>query len=207
MTILTTESVSTTLGTAMTSSRKRLTPDQRRIQLLDIGSRLFAERPYDDVWIEEVAELAGVSKGLMYHYFPSKRDFFVAVVRRESDQMVQTTAPDVSLPLDQQVSAGLTAYISYSTEHGHGLRAVNRGAISGDAEIQSIIDAEFEIQQARILAALDPESAADAVTRLALKGWIAFVNEVCVEWLEHPAISQTDVHDLCMRALAGVLAH
>jgi AcrR family transcriptional regulator len=53
-------------------SRRRLDPEQRRAQLLDIGARLFAERAYEDVWIEEVAELAGVSRGLMYHYFPTK---------------------------------------------------------------------------------------------------------------------------------------
>ncbi len=68
----------------MTSARRRLAPEQRRAQLLDIGARLFADRPYEDVWIEEVAELAEVSRGLMYHYVPTKRDFFAAIVERES---------------------------------------------------------------------------------------------------------------------------
>jgi AcrR family transcriptional regulator len=52
--------------------RQRLSPERRREQLLQIGARLFAEHPYEDVWIEEVAELAGVSRGLLYHYFPTK---------------------------------------------------------------------------------------------------------------------------------------
>jgi AcrR family transcriptional regulator len=63
-------------------TRRRLSTGERREQLLSVGARLFSESPYDDVWIEQVAEIAGVSRGLLYHYFPTKRDFFAAVVER-----------------------------------------------------------------------------------------------------------------------------
>jgi len=62
----------------MTTARRRLDPEQRRGQLLDIGARLFAERPYEDVWIEEVAELAGVSRGLMYQQVSAGLDSYIA---------------------------------------------------------------------------------------------------------------------------------
>jgi AcrR family transcriptional regulator len=189
----------------MTTPRKRLSPDQRRHQLLEIGSRLFAERPYDEVWIEEVADLAGVSRGLMYHYFDSKRDFFADIIRLESARMVELTAPDTTLPVDEQVAAGLTAYIRYSADHAHGLRALNRGTMSGDVEIQATLTAELEIQQERILAALGPEGGADEVTRAAVRGWVAFVRAVCVDWVDRRSISAEDVHALCMRALHGLL--
>ena len=78
--------------------------------MLDIGSRLFADRPYDEVWIEEVADLAGVSRGLMYHYFSSKRDFFAEILKVESARILEITAPDTSLPVAEQVAAGLDAY-------------------------------------------------------------------------------------------------
>ena len=77
----------------MVAPRKRLDREQRRTQLLDIGAQLFADRSYEDVWIEEVAEIAGVSRGLMYHYFPTKRDFFAAIVERESQHLLEVTAP------------------------------------------------------------------------------------------------------------------
>ncbi len=73
-------------------TRRRLSTEERREQLLTVGARLFSEDPYDDVWIEQVAEIAGVSRGLLYHYFPTKRDFFAAVVERESERMLRMTA-------------------------------------------------------------------------------------------------------------------
>ncbi|OZC59851.1 TetR/AcrR family transcriptional regulator [Rhodococcus sp. 06-470-2] len=189
----------------MTTPRKRMTPTQRRAQLLEIGSALFAERPYEDVWIEEVADLAGVSRGLMYHYFPSKREFFVEVVRTESERNLDLTAPDTSLPVLEQIAAGLDAYISYTDEHAHGVRAVNRGSLLGDRRIDDILRREFEIQQERILAALPEGFRDDEIVRTALRGWVAFVRAVCLDWVERRTLSREQVRAVCLRAVAGLL--
>ncbi|MET0199275.1 MAG: helix-turn-helix domain-containing protein, partial [Rhodococcus fascians] len=171
----------------------------------DIGSKLFADRPYDEVWIEEVADLAGVSRGLMYHYFASKRDFFAEILKVESARILDTTAPDTSLPVADQVAAGLDAYIRYTVEHEHGVRAINRGAMLGDAEIQAILADELEVQQQRILAALPAEIREDEITRTALRGWVSFVRAVCMDWLDRRSISEDEVKALCLRALDGLL--
>ncbi|OZC53109.1 TetR family transcriptional regulator [Rhodococcus sp. RS1C4] len=189
----------------MNGVRKRLSPDLRRAQLLDIGSKLFADRPYDEVWIEEVADLAGVSRGLMYHYFASKRDFFAEILKVESARILDTTAPDTSLPVADQVAAGLDAYIRYTVEHEHGVRAINRGAMLGDAEIQAILADELQVQQQRILAALPAEIREDEITRTALRGWVSFVRAVCMDWLDRRSISEDEVKALCLRALDGLL--
>ncbi|MEU3471555.1 TetR/AcrR family transcriptional regulator [Rhodococcus sp. NPDC006774] len=189
----------------MTTPRKRMTPAQRRAQLLEIGSALFAERPYEDVWIEEVADLAGVSRGLMYHYFPSKREFFVEIVRTESERNLDLTAPDTSLPVLEQIAAGLDAYISYADEHAHGIRAVNRGSLLGDQRIDDILTREFEIQQERILAALPERFRDDDMVRTALRGWVAFVRAVCLDWVERRTLDREQVRALCLRAVAGLL--
>src|SRR5882672_1458403 len=65
----------------MATARRRLSPEDRRAELLALGAEVFGKRPYDDVRVDEIAELAGVSRALMYHYFPDKRAFFAAVVR------------------------------------------------------------------------------------------------------------------------------
>ncbi|MCJ0891410.1 MULTISPECIES: TetR/AcrR family transcriptional regulator [unclassified Rhodococcus (in: high G+C Gram-positive bacteria)] len=186
-------------------TRKRMTPAQRRAQLLEIGSALFAERPYEDVWIEEVADLAGVSRGLMYHYFPSKREFFVEIVRTESERNLEVTAPDTSLPVLEQIAAGLDAYISYVDEHAHGVRAVNRGSLLGDRKIDDILTHEFEIQQERIRAALPAKFRDDDMVRIALRGWVAFVRAVCLDWVEHRTVDREQVRAVCLRAVAGLL--
>src|SRR5437879_6222914 len=71
-------------------SRRRLSVDQRRAELLRIGMELFSTRAYEEIWVEEIAELAGISRGLLYHYFPTKRDFYVAVSRAAAAQRCAT---------------------------------------------------------------------------------------------------------------------
>src|SRR6267378_1109646 len=78
----------------MAESRRRLTPDDRRNELLALGAEVFGQRPYDEVRIDEIAERAGVSRALMYHYFPDKRAFFAAVVRAEGERLFEATNND-----------------------------------------------------------------------------------------------------------------
>ena len=73
-------------------ARRRLGTEERRAQLLAVGARLFSEHPYDEVWIEQVAEIAGVSRGLLYHSCPPKRDYSPPAVERESERMRRMTA-------------------------------------------------------------------------------------------------------------------
>src|SRR3954453_10029713 len=104
-------------GTQGERARRRLSTEERREQLLSVGARLFSESPYDDVWIEQVAGIAGVSRGLLYHYFPTKRDFFAAVVQRESDRMLRMTAAVPGAPVREQLASGLDAYLGYVAAH------------------------------------------------------------------------------------------
>src|SRR5271154_7481747 len=76
---------------SMRTPRRRLSPEDRRAELLALGAEVFGQRPYDDVRIDEIAERAGVSRALMYHYFPDKRAFFAAVVKDEADRLYEAT--------------------------------------------------------------------------------------------------------------------
>src|SRR5580765_6635428 len=71
--------------------RARLEVDERRAQLVALGVELFAARSYDEVSIDELARAAGISKGLLYHYFPTKRDFYVATVEEGATQLLART--------------------------------------------------------------------------------------------------------------------
>jgi AcrR family transcriptional regulator len=191
--------------------RRRMSTDQRREQLLAIGAVLFAEQAYDDVWIEQVAELAGVSRGLLYHYFPTKRDFFAAVVRVERDRMLQLTNPDPALPTYDRAAAALDAYLGFAESHAHGFRAFHRAAASGDPEIRQIYEEGIAAHQHRILEAFEAEATAlewpwsPEIARLAVHGWMAFVVTVCLEWLDNPGVTRDEVRELCARALFGAV--
>ncbi|MBX7548499.1 TetR/AcrR family transcriptional regulator [Streptomyces sp. NPDC004232] len=192
-------------------ARRRLSTGERREQLLSVGAKLFSDSPYDEVWIEQVAEIAGVSRGLLYHYFPTKRDFFAAVVERESERMLRMTAAVPGVPVREQLAAGLDTYLGYVRAHAHGFRAFHRADAAGDQAVRRVYRRALAAQEEQILAALaaDPEfgSASETVpqVRLAVRGWLAFTTAVCLEWLREGELSQEQVRDLCARALLGVL--
>ncbi|MFJ5259766.1 TetR/AcrR family transcriptional regulator [Streptomyces sp. NPDC088387] len=191
--------------------RRRLSTQERREQLLSVGARLFSENPYDDVWIEQVAEIAGVSRGLLYHYFPTKRVFFAAVVERESERMLRMTAAVPGVPVRDQLSTGLDTFLEYVQEHAHGFRAFHRADAAGDQAVRRVYQRALAAQERQILAALeaDPEFGPAAVARpelrLAVHGWLAFTTSVCLEWLRRSELSRDQVRELCARALLGVV--
>ncbi|MFH9657343.1 TetR/AcrR family transcriptional regulator [Streptomyces sp. NPDC017248] len=194
-------------------TRRRLSTGERREQLLTVGAKLFSDSPYDDVRIERVAEIAGVSRGLLYHYFPTKRDFFAAVVERESERMLRMTAAVPGVPVREQLTAGLDAYLGYVQAHAHGFRAFHRADAAGDQAVRRVYQCALAAQERQILAALaaDPEFGPAAETapevRLAVRGWLAFTTAVCLEWLRGAGESSREqVRDLCARALLGILA-
>ncbi|MGC4972598.1 TetR/AcrR family transcriptional regulator [Streptomyces sp. DT199] len=192
-------------------TRRRLSTEERREQLLSVGARLFSESPYDDVWIEQVAEIAGVSRGLLYHYFPTKRDFFAAVVERESERMLRMTAAVPGVPVRDQLAAGLETFLEYVEAHAHGYRAFHRADAAGDQAVRRVYQRALAAQERQILAALaaDPEFGPAfedrPEVRLAVRGWLAFTTAVCLEWLRGTESGREQVRELCTRALLGVL--
>ncbi|MGW7271004.1 TetR/AcrR family transcriptional regulator [Streptomyces sp. NPDC054864] len=194
-------------------TRRRLSTEERREELLQAGARLFAQNPYDDVWVERVAEIAGVSRGLLYHYFPTKSDFFAAVVQRESRRMLRLTAAVPGVPVRDQIGTGLETFLAYVESHAEGFRAFHRAEETGDATVRRIYREGLAAHEDQILQALaaDPETAATPhdvpALRLAVRGWLAFMVTVCLEWLEEPELlPRAQVRDLCARTLLGAIA-
>ncbi|MFE1440374.1 TetR/AcrR family transcriptional regulator [Streptomyces sp. NPDC058739] len=192
-------------------TRRRLSTEERREQLLSVGAKLFSESPFDEVWIEQVAEIAGVSRGLLYHYFPTKRDFFAAVVERESERMLRMTEAVPGVPVRGQLNAGLDVLLEYVETHAHGFRAFHRAEAAGDQAVRRVYRRALAAQERQILAALaaDPEFGPGFAGRpdlpLAVRGWLAFLTAVCLEWLRGSELTREQVRDLCARALLGVV--
>ena len=121
------------------SHRRRLSPDDRRSELLALGAEVFGERPYDEVRIDEIAERAGVSRALMYHYFPDKRAFFAAVVKAEGDRLFEATntPPVPGQTIFEQLRAGVLAYLYYDEQHPHGAWAAYVGMGTSDPVLRT----------------------------------------------------------------------
>src|SRR5437763_15097284 len=103
-----------------TRTRTRLGIDERRAQLLEVGLDLFSTRPYDEVRIDEVAARAGVSRGLLYHYFPTKRDFYVDVVRESIADAYEFSEPDPSLPPLERLRTSVDGWLDYAESNAAG---------------------------------------------------------------------------------------
>lgn len=186
--------------------RTRLSPEERKQQLILIGARLFAERPFSDVWIEEVAKEAGVSRGLVYHYFPNKRDFFAEVVRMGAEVSLRLTAPDPSLPPAEQLRTGLNHFLQYVESNEDAFRAIHLGGFSADDEVRGIVRQARDIQLRRLLTYVAPDGEPTPLLELAVSAWMQFNNSVIFDWLDNKQAPREEVIDLMAGALVGVVA-
>ena len=197
----------------MAESRRRLSPDDRRNELLALGAEVFGQRPYDEVRIDEVAERAGVSRALMYHYFPDKRAFFAAVVRAESDRLFEATStpPDPGQSLFDQVREGVLAYVRYDEEHPHGAWAAYVGIGSSDPVLRGIEDVDNDRQANRIITRIlgavgdSMDSKVERDLRVTIYGWLAFTFEFCRRRIMDPSIDADYVGNACAHALLDAI--
>jgi AcrR family transcriptional regulator len=185
------------------AQRARLDVDERRRQLVTLGTQLFGTRTYDDVSIDEVARAAGISKGLLYHYFPTKRDFYVATVREAAAQLIELTdTPEQMDPVDR-LRAGLDAYLDYVLGHSPAYESLIRGGIGVDAEVARIVDETREVFCSRLVQDLDVRG---ELVRLALRGWIGFVEATTLTWLSREErLPRDTVRDMMMRVALDVV--
>ena len=186
--------------------RRRLGVDARREQLLAVGMKFFSTQTYDEVWIEQIAEAAGVSRGLLYHYFPNKRDFYVAVTRAAVEEAGELTEPDPTLSPSDRLQAGIDAFLRYAEEHSQGFLTAYRGSVAGDVEVRAIVERARQRQTARILATVTGEGEAPPLQRQAIRGWIALAQNMTAEWLQQQEVDRAVMTEMLARTLAGVIA-
>jgi AcrR family transcriptional regulator len=166
------------------SKRVRLPPDARRAQLIELGVQMLATRRLEDLAVEALADEAGISRGLLFHYFRSKQEFHLEVVRACARELLQRTEPDPELPPLEQLRTSLGAYIDYVTQNRDVYVSLVRGAASGDAAVREVADETRTEQANRVLKHLDALGLPGAArTELAVRGWVAFCEEVVISWL------------------------
>lgn len=182
----------------------RLSPDDRRAQLLELGIRVFSERPYDDFSMDDVATEAGVSKGLLYHYFPSKRHFYMAALRKAVGEVTELTEPDESLPIEEQLQASLDVYLAYVEQHPSAYRAILRGGIGSDPEVGAITE-EFRVVSIRRLQRAIGVPNPKPKVRTALRGWVGLVEAASLDWLEHGDLTRAELVEMLFAALPALL--
>jgi AcrR family transcriptional regulator len=189
----------------VTDKRVRLTAEQRRAQLIDLGRQMLATRTLDELSVEALADEAGISRGLLFHYFRSKQEFHQAVTRAAADDLLARTAPDPALPPLDRLRAGLSAYIQYVIDNSDTYVSLVRGAASGDEGMREIFESTRSAQAQRVIESLaELDLAFGPETELAVHGWVAFAEEAIVRWLPGRPISQSELLALLTKSLPAL---
>lgn len=185
--------------------RRRLTADERRRQFLGIGLRAFVERPMAEVSLEDVAREAGVSSGLLFHYFPTKTDFHRAVVEAAARRVLRTVAPD----------AGATGAAAVRQVVGRFVEQIRRrrdsyvALVFGQSPVTTAVSEGEAAQTLRqgLTGLVLSASALDPALRPVVHGWVAYVEDRALAWSAepHPGDSGPLVEH-CVRALEALVA-
>jgi AcrR family transcriptional regulator len=178
--------------------------EARREQLLATGVALFGDHPFDEVEISDIARAAGVSRGLLYRYFPDKASFFVAVVARQLDALAEATRTDPADPPGTRLRAGLDAYFGFVDAQPEWYRSIYRSAASGHPAVQDLVERAHARQAERVLEffpALDPTP----LRRVAAHGWIAFLATAGLARLDGAPVPHDELRGRCIDVLFAAL--
>ncbi len=186
-----------------TPAYTRLNVDERRRQLLERAVALFATHGYDELSMAKLAREAGISKPLLYHYFPSKRDLFEAALAQAADEHLQRIETDDSLPPAAQLDAAVAAYLGWIEQNTGPYEKLLRSA--GIPEVRELIDRVREETATRILRGLVPDGAAPAKVRAAVRGWLWYMDGVCLDWVRERDLTKDEVRGLLLGTLLGAL--
>ncbi|MEO8688706.1 MAG: helix-turn-helix domain-containing protein [Solirubrobacteraceae bacterium] len=180
----------------------RLDVEERRRRLLELGTDLFARHDYDALSMAAIAREAGISKALLYHYFPSKQAYFVATLEQKAEELAGRIAPDPDLAPAEQLATSLDAFLGWVEENGDAYAKLVRGA-GAVPEVREVMEEVRAATAALIMAGLPgPETPA---RRAAVRAWLWFMDGAILDWLEHRDLTREQLGTLVLRALEGAL--
>ena len=186
---------------------RRLEPDERRRQLIDAAFGVFAQRPYEQVTLEEVAVAAGVRRGLLYHYFPDgKAQLFAAVYERAVFGPVRRMNVDPSAPLERKLPENFAQFLDVAEADTPGWRIYREGRRVSDPAFVAVLDrARRAIARNVATNHLGTEEPSAAV-ETALDGYVRFAETVMDVWVDERRLTRTQVEALLAGTLADVIA-
>jgi AcrR family transcriptional regulator len=172
----------------MAAPRLRLAPAERRQQIIDAARELYSDRPYDAVSTSELADAAGVARGLINHYFGDKRELFLAVMR-ESILMPERALPDYDgLGIDERARLTMDWILDAATTYGQAWVAASGAAnLHGSSDLQTVVDEADD----RALGLPDTPH-----LRARLRPLAALTKAVCREWLQRGTFTRDEALDL-----------
>jgi len=183
---------------------QRLDVDERRRRLLELGAELFTRHTYAELSMAAIAREAGISKALLYHYFPSKQAYFVATLEQQAEELARLIAVDPALPPTTQLARALDAFLGWVEANAEGYGKLLEGATT-HAEVRELVDQVRAGTADRILAGLSPDAPPPPALRAAVHGWLWFMDGAITDWLRYRDILRDDLLGLLLGTLYGAV--
>jgi AcrR family transcriptional regulator len=183
--------------------------EERRQQLIGVALELFSRRSPDEVSIDEIASAAGISRPLVYHYFPGKLSLYEAALKRASEDLAGRFDEPHEGPLGARLLRVMRRYFDFVDEHGPGFSALMRGGPAvGSSTTNALVDSVRQAAYVQILSHLEVEDP-PARLELVVRSWISLAESTALIWLDGKRIPRAEleaqlVHDFA--ALAAVSA-
>ncbi|NYE37658.1 AcrR family transcriptional regulator [Nocardioides cavernae] len=186
--------------------RRRLSAQERRRQLVGIGLAKIVERPIQDLPLDDVAAEAGISRGLLFHYFPTKTDFYLACIAAAGRRMLRTTAPDPDAPGPEQVETITRLMIEQIDRRRDFYLALVHGHGVADPRVTEVMESVRDGSTDRVVRALDlPDDRRDVV-----RAWWAYTEDRALSWSAVPTgerpVPVSRLVEECVAALHALLA-
>jgi AcrR family transcriptional regulator len=189
--------------------------EERRQQLIGVALELFAQRSPDDVSIDEIAAAAGISRPLVYHYFPGKISLYEAALKRAAEDLAGRFAEPHEGPLGSRLLRVMRRYFDFVDEHGPGFSALMRGGPAASADgvrstghvstTNALIDSVRQAAYEQILSHLritDPPARLELVVR----SWISLAESTALIWLDGRRIPREELEVQLVQAFAALTA-
>lgn len=187
--------------TELTSQRR----SDRRSRLIAAALDLFAERPYEDVSVDEICARAEVAHGLLSYHFGGKRGLFASAV---SEAWAELVSYELPLPYEhgaaERVRGYLTRHFHYARQHPERFRIMMRTG-HADEQIMEILRAARRNAVKEIASALGCPEGAPQRLRTAITGWTGFVDTVTLDYIDNDSLHEEDLTDLCTQVLVAAV--
>jgi AcrR family transcriptional regulator len=183
-------------------SYTRLENDERRRRLLELGADLFTRYAFDEISMAQIAREAGISKALLYHYFPSKQDYFVATLATGAEELRRRVEPDPDLPAAEALTAAVDAYLGWIDENAEAYEKLLQSAATVP-EVRELVEGVRAATVERIVEGIG--ASGQPAARTAVRGWLWFMDGACLDWIANRDLDRGQLLGLLLGTLFGAL--
>jgi AcrR family transcriptional regulator len=183
----------------------RLDPAQRREQILDAARALFAERSYDEVTVEDIANAAGVARGLVHHYFGGRKEVYTGLLERLGAQREEELRPPRGRSARARVADSVSRWLDWTEANRTiWLATMAHGEDIADLEVRRAVG-DLVRRAVALLTAYHADIAEDSPRlRYALECWTGLNRAATRRWLDGDATREA-THELLASTLEHVL--